>query len=140
MGYGGRQFLSVRGQTQGHDAPVLGPLFSLEESFGLQRRDGVADGGLGEAEFPGELAHTPELYVVMEQVDQELGLYGAEVVPARLFPESHAEDLREPFERGDYSGVYVLVLRGGIEDRPQARSPHPLRTAGSTTSPEGPRT
>jgi hypothetical protein len=89
------ELLSVGGQVQGYDAPVIGPLLPLEESFGLQRRDGVADRGLGEVELPGEMAHSPELYGVVEQVDQELRLYGAEVALARLLPEPHAEDLRE---------------------------------------------
>ena len=80
---------------------------------------------------------------MVEQVDEELGLYWAQTTLLSLSAEEDPEDLGESFERGDDLLVYILVLRGRLEDRPgcarrraplrytQARSPLPLCTVDS---------
>jgi hypothetical protein len=86
---------------------------------------------------------------VVEQVDEELGLYWAQTTILSLPAQEDPEDLGEFFERGDDLLVYIPVLRGWLEDRPvcarrrtppryaQARSPLPWCTAGSTGRPAG---
>jgi hypothetical protein len=80
---------------------------------------------------------------VVEQVDEESGLYRAQTTLLSLPAEEDPEDLGEPFERGDDLLVYILVLSGRLEDRPvctrcrtppryaQARNPLPLCTVDS---------
>lgn len=104
------QLLSHRGQPQRDDPPVLGPGIPPDQTLLLQRAYGVAHRGLGELELSGQLADPPELETVIEQVDEELGLYRAQAVLLRLLPEQDAEDLGEPLQRGDDLGAYVPVL------------------------------
>src|ERR671911_85391 len=115
----------------------------------LQGADGVAHRGPGEIELPGELAHASKCGAVVEQVDEELGLYWAQTTLLGLPAEEEPEDLGESFERGDDLLVYIPVLRGRLEDRSmcarrrtpprytQARNPLPWRTVDSIGRPEG---
>jgi hypothetical protein len=54
---------------------------------------------------------------VVEQVNEELGLYWAQTTLLSLPAEEDSEDLGESFERGDDLLVYIAVLRGRLEDR-----------------------
>ena len=84
---------------------------------------------------------------MVEQVDEELGLYWAQTTLLSLSAEEDPEDLGESFKRGDDLLVYIPVLRGRLEDRSvcarrrtppryaQARSPTPWCTVDSTGQP-----
>src|SRR3712207_1597663 len=94
------------------------PEFPADQTLLLQRPDSVAHRSPGEIKFPGELAHASEHRAVVEQVDEELGLYWAQTTLLGLPAEEDAEDLGESFERGNDLLVYIPVLRGRLEDGP----------------------
>src|SRR5436190_24264518 len=104
------QFLALRSQPQGHDAFILRPGFTTDEALCLQGADGLANCSLGKVELPGDLADPAKLHVVVEQIDEELGLDRAKVVLLSLLPEQETEGLREPLEDSDDLAVYVRML------------------------------
>ena len=53
---------------------------------------------------------------MMEEVDEELGPYGAKTILLRPLTQQDPEDLAEPLERGDDLGVHVPMLRGESKD------------------------
>src|SRR3712207_569443 len=106
----GRHQFAPCTQPEGHHTSVLRPELPADEALRLQRSDGVAHRGLGEAELPGKLADPAELDVMMEQVDEELGPYRAQAILLRPLTKQDPEGLAEPLERGDDLGVHAPVL------------------------------
>jgi len=53
---------------------------------------------------------------VVEQMNEELGLYWAQTTLMSLPAEEDSEDLGESFKRGDDLLVYIPVLRGRLKD------------------------
>ena len=101
MGGLGNCRLARFGQVDGMAAGVHDFGLPLDETFLFERFHRLADGGLGQAKFLGEVTDLA-FFVAMElDENQNLDLYRADAQHFGLFPEQHPEALAEPFEGGD---------------------------------------
>jgi hypothetical protein len=88
----------------------------VDQTLLLQGANGVTHRSLSKVELLGDLADPAKLDVVVEQMDEELGLDRAQVALACLLPEQETKDLRESLESSDNLAVYVPVLRARFEN------------------------
>src|SRR5919202_4733514 len=88
-----RKFLPPRGQPQRDDALVPWPRVSADQLLLLQGAHGITHRGPGEVELLGDLADPAKLDVVVEKIDEELGLDRAQVVLICLLPKQKTENL-----------------------------------------------
>jgi len=101
MGGLGNCRLARFGQMNGMAAGVHDLGLPLDETFLFERFHRLADGGLGQAKFLGEVTDLA-FFVAMElDENQNLDLYRADAQHFGFFPEQHPEAFAEPFEGGD---------------------------------------
>ena len=88
----------------------------LDEAFLFERFHRLADGGLGQAKFLGQITDLAFFIAMKLDKNQNLDLYRADAQNLGFFPEQHPETLAEPFEGGDDFQVGVANLGLWVEN------------------------